>query len=249
MSASKVAFITGANRGIGFETAKGLAAKNVHVIVGSRDKVQGEEAAAKIRAAGGKADALECDVKNFAHHGRAAQFIQGKFGKLDILVNNAGIMIEADDASVERENRTSTTDMKVLRETFEVNFFAPVALTQTLLPLIKLAPAGRIVNVSSLLASLTLNADPKSLIYDRKIFAYDCSKTALNAFTVHLAQELKGTKIKVNSGEPGWVKTRMGGESAMLGVEEGAKTSLALALLDENGPTGAFLHAGEAVPW
>jgi NAD(P)-dependent dehydrogenase (short-subunit alcohol dehydrogenase family) len=137
----------------------------------------------------------------------------------------------------------------ILRQTFETNFFAVVALTQTLLPLIRKAPAGRIVNLSSVLGSLTLHSDPASPIYDKKAFAYDASKTALNAFTVHLAQELRGTKIKVNSAHPGWVQTDMGGPAAPLALSEGGKTSVQLATLPDDGPTGGYFHLGQPLPW
>jgi NAD(P)-dependent dehydrogenase (short-subunit alcohol dehydrogenase family) len=115
--------------------------------------------------------------------------------------------------------------------------------------LIKKSTAGRIVNLSSILGSLTLHTDPTSPIYESKAFAYNASKTALNAFTVHLAHELKATNIKVNSAHPGWVKTDMGGEGAMMEVTDGAKTSVQLALLEDNGPTGGYFHMGETLPW
>ena len=138
---------------------------------------------------------------------------------------------------------------EVLRQTFETNFFAVVALTQTLLPLIRKAPAGRIVNLSSILGSLTLHADPKSPVYNGKAFAYDASKTALNAFTVHLAHELRDTKIKVNSAHPGWVKTEMGGSAAPMEVSDGGKTSVQMATLPDDGPTGGYFHLGKPLPW
>jgi NAD(P)-dependent dehydrogenase (short-subunit alcohol dehydrogenase family) len=137
----------------------------------------------------------------------------------------------------------------VLHRIFETNFFAQVALTQKLLPLIKKSAAGRIVNLSSILGSLTLHADPKSPIYHAKTFAYDASKTALNAYTVHLAYELRDTKIKVNSAHPGWVKTDMGGPEAPMDLTDGAKTSVALATLGADGPNGGYFHFREALPW
>ena len=127
--------------------------------------------------------------------------------------------------------KTSTLSPTILRETLDSNFFSPVALTQTLLPLIRKSEGGRIVNLSSILGSNTLDANPGSPIYDMKQFAYDASKTAFNSFTIHLAHELKDTKIKVNSAHPGWVKTDMGGPNATLEVSEGGKTSTRLALL------------------
>jgi NAD(P)-dependent dehydrogenase (short-subunit alcohol dehydrogenase family) len=243
-STKKVAFVTGGNRGIGLETAKQLAAQGVHVVIGARDLKKGLEIA---KSFGG--DAIAFEVNNLEHHKDAARYFETKHGRLDILVNNAGIMIEAEDASAERVNRTSTLPTDILKKTFDTNFFAPVALTQTLLPLIKKSDAGRIVNLSSILGSLTLHATPDSPIYDSKIFAYDTTKAALNSFTIHLAQELKDTKIKVNSAHPGWVKTEMGGENGMLEVPDGAKTSVQLALLGEDGPTGGFFHLGDSLPW
>ncbi len=139
--------------------------------------------------------------------------------------------------------------MSALHKTLETNFFAQVALRQTLLPLIRLSPAGRVVNLSSILGSLTLHSTPGSPIYDAKSFAYDASKTALNAFTVHLAHELRNTSIKVNSAHPGWVKTEMGGENAPMEIVDGAKTSVQLAMLPADGPTGGFFFLGERLPW
>jgi NAD(P)-dependent dehydrogenase (short-subunit alcohol dehydrogenase family) len=128
-------------------------------------------------------------------------------------------------------------------------FFAQVSLTNTLLPLIRKSEAGRIVNLSSILGSLALHADPNSPIYHAKSFAYDASKTALNAYTVHLAYELRDTNIKVNSAHPGWVKTDMGGAQAPMELSEGGKTSAALATLPDDGPSGGYFHLGKPLPW
>ncbi len=245
----KIAFVTGANRGLGFETARELAEKGVHVVVGARNATQGEVAAKKLRDQGHHADTIAFDVTRKEDLEKVFLFFQEKFGRLDILVNNAGTMLDASSASGDRTNRTSTTSPEILRTTFDVNFFGPIALTQTLLPLLKKSTAGRIVNLSSILGSLSLHSDPESPIYDGKVFAYDASKTALNAFTVHLAHELKNTNIKVNSAHPGWVKTEMGGPMAPLEVSEGGKTSVELALLPENGPSGGFFHRGNTLPW
>jgi NAD(P)-dependent dehydrogenase (short-subunit alcohol dehydrogenase family) len=139
--------------------------------------------------------------------------------------------------------------MSMLRETFEINFFAVVDLTQKLLPLLRRSDASRIVNLSSILGSLTLHATEGSPIYNAKTFAYDASKAALNSFTIHLAHELHGTNIKVNSAHPGWVKTEMGGEGAQMEIGEGARTSVQLATLADDGPTGGYFHMGEPLPW
>jgi len=250
-SQDKVAFITGANKGIGLETARGLGKLGIAVVIGSRDEAKGRAAADKLRAEGiEKVEAVQFDVTRPEHHQKIVRHVEGRYGKLDILVNNAGVALEdADFGAPGGFNTTTTVRPEVLRSIFETNFFAVVALTQALLPLIRRSPAGRIVNLSSILGSLTLHADPSSGIYDKKAFGYDASKTALNAFTVHLAQALCGTPIKVNSAHPGWVKTDMGGSAAPMEVAEGGKTSVQLATLPHDGPTGGYFHLGEPLPW
>ena len=250
-SQDKVAFITGANKGIGLETARGLGELGIAVVIGSRDEAKGRAAADTLKAEGIKnVEAVRFDVTRPEDHQEIARHLEDRYGKLDILVNNAGVMLEdADFGAPGGFNTTPTVTPDVLRRTFETNFFAVVALTQTLLPLIRKAPAGRIVNLSSILGSLTLHSDPSSDIYDKKAFAYDASKTALNAFTVHLAQALRGTPIKVNSAHPGWVKTDMGGSAAPMEVSEGGKTSVQLATLPDDGPTGGYFHLGQPLPW
>lgn len=241
---AKVALITGANKGIGLETARQLGKLGVTILAGARDLKKGEEAAEVLRGIGVDARAVKLDVVSEADRAAVAKLIEKDFGRLDILINNAAVMLDPRTG-----NATSTTPMAVLRDTFEPNLFAVVALTQALLPLIRKSPAGRIVNLSSILASLSLHATPGSPIYDAKTFAYDASKSALNAFTIHLAHELRETKIKVNSAHPGWVKTDMGGEGAQMEIIDGAKTSVELATLADDGPTGGFFHLGKALPW
>jgi NAD(P)-dependent dehydrogenase (short-subunit alcohol dehydrogenase family) len=249
MSKQKIAFITGANRGIGFETARELAEKGIRVIIGARNAADGDTAAKKLKDKKLPADFIQFDVNNYADHKKAAKYFEEKFGRLDILINNAGVMKDAQDASGSRAANASTVSIDIVKNTFETNFFAPVALTQTLLPLIRKSEAGRIVNLSSILASLELHSNPKSPIYDSKLFAYNSSKTALNAFTVHLAHELKDTNIKVNSAHPGWVKTEMGGPNATMELAEGGKTSVQLALSSADGTTGSFVHLNQPLPW
>lgn len=241
---AKVALITGANKGIGLETARQLGKLGIKIVVGSRDLARGEAAAEVLRGVGVDARAIKLDVTKRADRVAAAKTIKKEFGRLDVLVNNAAVMLDPRSG-----NATSTTPLKLLRDTFETNFFAIVELAQRLLPLLRKSPAGRIVNLSSILASQTLHATPGSSIYDAKTFAYDASKAALNSFTIHLAHELQGTKIKVNSAHPGWVKTEMGGEGAQMEIVDGAKTSVQLATLPEDGPTGGYFHMGEALPW
>jgi len=244
----KIAFITGGNRGLGFQTALALGQTGIHVVIGSRDLAQGEQALARLRAAGVDADILLFDITRSASHKSAFAYFKSKYGRLDILVNNAGIAAGTFPGAGP-EHSAAEVPPDLLHKVFETNFFAQVALTGKLLPLIKKSPAGRIVNLSSILGSLTLHADPKSPIYDSKTFAYDASKTALNAFTIHLAHELRNTKIKVNSAHPGWVKTDMGGPHATMELADGAKTSVALATLPDDGPTGGFFHLGQPLPW
>ena len=246
MANEKIALVTGASKGIGLETVRQLAAKGVHVLLGARTLAKATEAAAPLQAIGLPVEPIELDVANAAHIAAAAQAISSKFGRLDILVNNAGIMVESVDWSL---NTTATVAPDILRQTYDTNFFGVVALTQALLPLVLKAPAGRIVNLSSIMGSLTLHATEGSPIYNSKPFAYDSSKSALNAFTVHLAHALKDTPVKVNSAHPGWVKTEMGGEGAMMEIADGATTSVDLALLPADGPTGAYIHLGKPLPW
>ena len=244
----KIAFVSGANRGIGLETVRGLGELGVTVLLGARSLTNGEKAAGELRRQGiSSVETIEFDVREQAHHRRVASLLDKRAG-LDILVNNAAIELEGADFGAPF-NDTSTVSESVLRRTFDVNFFAVVSLTQTLLPLLRRSPAGRIVNLSSILGSLTLHSDPASRIYHVKSFAYDASKTALNAFTVHLAAELRDTSIKVNSAHPGWVKTELGGPSAAMDLDQGGRTSVQLAMLPADGPTGGYFHLGEPLPW
>ncbi len=241
----KVALITGANKGIGLETARQLGQQKIVVVVAARDQAKADRTAKTLEAEGIDARPLKLDVTNAGDRQAAVKFLEDNFGKLDILINNAGIMVGGSWG----ENSSTTVTGDNLRQTFETNLFAPVLLTQALLPLLKKAPAARIVNLSSILGSLALHSDPKSPIYNSKEFAYDASKTALNAFTVHLAHALRDTKIKVNSAHPGWVKTDMGTDAAPMEITDGAKTSVALATLPDDGPTGAYIHLGKPLPW
>ena len=244
METTKVAFITGANRGIGFETAKGLGEVGIKLVLGVRDLAKGATAVKELQALGYQAEAIHYDASQAKSADDAFEHLNKHYGKLDILVNNAGILQEPLLGS-----NSSTVSIQVLQETFQTNLFAVVDLTQKLLPLIKKAPAGRIVNLSSILASLTLHSTPNSPIDPAKAFAYNASKTALNAYTVHLAHELRDTNIKVNSAHPGWVKTELGGSSAPIELADGGKTSVLLATLASDGANGGFSHMGENLPW
>lgn len=246
MTTKKIALVTGANRGIGFETVRQLAKENIKVLLGARNEERGKEAESKLKNEELDVEFVQLDVDNEATHETAAKYIEETFGRLDILVNNAGMI--ADEYSNGAPAPASQTSAQAFRKTFDTNFFNTVAITQKLLPLIKKSEAGRVVFLSSSLGSLTLHSDPKSDIYDYKVPAYNISKTALNGYAVHLAHELKDTPIKVNAAHPGSVVTdsNVNGE---IGVEEGAKTSVALATLPPDGFTGKFIYLGQELPW
>jgi len=246
MTTKKIALITGANRGIGFETARQLGQQGIKVLIGARSEEKGLEAESTLKNEGLDAEYIRLDVNNPATHESAAKFIDATYGRLDILVNNAGIFVDetVDGSPVP----ASATSGEVFRKTFDTNFFSTVELTQKLLPLIRKADAGRIVFLSSALGSLTLHSDPKSPIYNWKVPAYDISKTALNGYAVHLAQELRDTAIKVNAAHPGSVVTDMNA-AGDIPVEEGAKTSVQLATLPADGYSGRFVYQGEELPW
>lgn len=242
----KIALVTGANKGIGLETVRQLGKKDITVLVAARSLANAEAAADELKAEGIDAHPVQLDVTNNDDITRLITHIGAAYDKLDILVNNAGIIQGETFGGVNSTTDVSQADMK---DTFETNFFGVVNLTQRLLPLLKKSEAGRIVNLSSILGSLTLHADSSSPVYASKSFAYNASKTALNQFTVHLAALLKDTNIKVNSAHPGWVKTTLGGESAPMSVRVGAKTSVDLATLPDDGPTGKYIHMGKELPW
>jgi NAD(P)-dependent dehydrogenase (short-subunit alcohol dehydrogenase family) len=245
MSDVKVALITGANKGLGLETARQLGKLGYVALLGSRDPLKGEVAARQLRHEGIDARVMKLDVTRPGDLRATVTCIEKDFGKLDVLVNNAGVMIEKGWT----QNRTSEIKVEDLRATFEANVFAVVALTTALLPLLKKADAARIVNVSSILGSVGLQATPDSPTYATKLYAYNASKAALNMYTIHLAHELRKTKIKVNSAHPGWVKTDLGGHGAPMSVVDGAKTEVTLATLPDDGPTGGFFHMGKAIAW
>jgi NAD(P)-dependent dehydrogenase (short-subunit alcohol dehydrogenase family) len=244
-SNTTVALVTGSNKGLGFEMSRQLAQQGVTVLIAARKLQAAEEAATILKNEGLKAEAIVLDVSDHAQIQTAVQEIGNKFGKLDILINNAGVML--DGAWI--ISNASSVSIDIIRKTFDTNFLALVEVTQALLPLILKSARGRIVNMASIEGSLTLHADPNSPIYDAKPFAYDASKAAVNSFTVHLAHELRNTSVKVNSAHPGWVKTELGGDGAMMDITEGAKTGVQLATLPDDGASGGFFHLGQPVPW
>ena len=243
MSTKKIALITGANKGIGLETARQLGQQGITVLAGARDETKARQAAEELSKAGLDAQGIVIDVNDADSIQKAAARIERDYGRLDILVNNAGVMID------DPKKKPSDQSLEVWRKTFETNLFGLIATTQAMLPLLRKSAAGRIVNLSSILGSIHFHATPGSPIYDMKMPAYDVSKSAVNAYTVHLAYELKDTAIKVNAAHPGWVKTEMGGEGATMEITDGAKTSVALATIGTDGPNGAYMHMGETLPW
>lgn len=241
----KIALITGANRGIGFETARQLGQQGIKVLIGARTEENGKEAEAKLKAEGFDAEFILLDVDDPKTHASAAKYVEDKYGKLDVLINNAGVLLEENNGAAVQASKTSPD---IFRKTFDTNFFNTIAVTQEFVPLIKKSDAGRIVFLSSGLGSLNLHSDPNSPIYNYKLPAYDISKTALNGYAVHLAYELKDTPIKVNAAHPGSVVTDMNARGD-IPVEEGAKTSVDLATLSADGYTGKFIHLGQELPW
>ena len=246
-SNSKIALVTGATRGIGLETVRQLAQAGVHTLLAGRDGARASEAALNLQRDGLPVEAIALDVTDATSIAAAVQAVEQRHGRLDILVNNAGIM--ADDPT----KPPSQQSAEAWRTTFDTNVFGLIETTKAFLPLLRKSDAGRIVNVSSALGSVTLHSDPSSFIYDFKVPAYNVSKSAVNAWTVQLAYELRDSKVKVNTIHPGYVKTDMnnsGGEQrGELEVPEGARTSVKLALIDDNGPNGGFFYFDEVLPW
>ena len=238
-----IALVTGANKGIGLEICRQLAQKGFHVLLGSRDQARGQEAAASLARDGAEVEPMVIDLAAPATFEKARKLIEERFGRLDVLINNAGIG-EPEDFQRTAEN----VSIETLRRTFETNFFGLVDLTQRLLPLLRRSEHPRIVNQSSILGSLTEHSDPNSVIGDIHALAYDASKTAVNAFTVHLAKILRGSSIKVNSAHPGSVKTDLN-PMGDLSLEDGARTAVTLAILGDDGPSGGFFHDGKTLPW
>jgi NAD(P)-dependent dehydrogenase (short-subunit alcohol dehydrogenase family) len=238
----KVALVTGANKGIGYEVARQLGKEGITVFVGARNAELGEAATAKLTADGADARSIELDVTKPETITKAAETIRRERGKLDILVNNAGIVDKADGPP-------GTADPEAVRRVLEVNFFGVLAVTQAMLPLVRNSASGRIVMVSSGLGSLTWNADPQWAFAGIKRMGYNGSKAILNMMTVQLAWELRDTPIKVNTVNPGYTATDLNGNTGTQTVEEGAAETVRQALVADDAPTGGFFETGGAVPW
>ena len=243
---AKIALITGANRGLGFETARQLGRTGIRTIIGARDAAKGAAAAENLRDEGIDAHAVELDVRSGASVRAAAQRIRGEHGGLDILINNAGILPEATAAS------TDPMDADVFRETYETNVFGAVNVINEFLPLLRESDAGRIVNVSSTMGSLADQGDPSSPYDALGVPAYRTSKLALNGITVALAKQLADTPIKVNAICPGSVQTDLAPgnrEQAPDTPEEGSRIVVEMATVGEDGPSGRFVDRDGVVAW
>jgi NAD(P)-dependent dehydrogenase (short-subunit alcohol dehydrogenase family) len=250
MHNNPVALVTGANKGIGLQIAKDLAARGFTVLVGSRNLELGQKAA---KSVGANARAIRLDVTNQASIAAAAERIRNEFGRLDALVNNAGVSHAGTPGrsleKIMKSIRPSVASLDEVRAVFETNVFGVIAVTQAMLPLLREAPAGRIVNVSSVMGSLTLTADPNLPLRAMANVVYSPSKSALNAITLAFALELESTRIKVNAVCPGYTATDINNFEGTRTVEEAAREPVRLALLDENGPTGAFSNEDGPLPW
>src|SRR5580698_9050741 len=227
-----VALITGGNKGIGYETARGLGTKKIVVLIGARDASRGQAAADKLKVEGIDARFVPLDVTSKESIGRAAQWIENQFGHLDILVNNAGIG--------EWGTKPSEVDLAKVREVYDTNLFGPIAMTKAMRPLLRRSKHGRIVNVSSSLGSLSMANDPKSPISQFLALGYNTSKTALNSMTVQFANELRGTEIKVNAVCPGYCATDINGHSGPRTAAQGAIAPVRYATLGDDGPSGGY---------
>ncbi|SEC27446.1 SDR family oxidoreductase [Terriglobus roseus] len=236
---AKIALVTGANKGIGYEVSRQLAEKGYTVLLGARDVKLGEAAAAKLQ---GNVSVIHIDLASPETSTAAARQIEEKYGVLDVLVNNAG-MIDWTDGP------PSTTKVDAVRKIFDTNFFGTIEVTQAFLPLVKKSSAGRIVNVSSGLGSLAQNGDTAWPFAEVKALGYCSSKAALNMMTVQLAYELRATPVKVNSADPGYTDTDLNNHGGHQTVAEGSEAIVRLATLDENGPTGGYFDRNGRVPW
>jgi len=239
----KVAFVTGANRGIGFETAKQLLALGYFVYIGSRDKAKGLEAVESLKSSGfSNVACIELDVTNINSIRAAKKELEKKTACLDVLINNAGI-------SGGFPQPPTHISIEMLKEVFETNFIAPIQMIQQFMILLQLSKEPRIVNVTTELSSITNNGDPNWEFYAYNPAAYGPSKTALNAYTVMLAKELKETNLKVNCVCPGFTKTAFNNYMGKKPVEQGAGAIVKYATIDSTGATGKFFNEDGEIAW
>lgn len=245
----KVTLITGADKGIGFETAMALAKAGQQVWLGSRSQNRAKQAVDKIRQAGYHAEGLVLDVTKQSEIDRAEQLISEKIGYLDILINNAGIALD-------NHEEAATLPIDVMQKEFDVNFFGTVRMIQAFIPLLTNAKSAKIINISSNMGSLGLASDKNSRFYQVSSLGYQASKAAVNVATITFAKELEDTGITVNSVDPGWTATSFGGRDlnqpvpqGMQSVDEGAAQIIKLATDADNQLNGAFTENVGYLPW
>ncbi|TKT82595.1 SDR family NAD(P)-dependent oxidoreductase [Aquamicrobium sp. LC103] len=242
MTHTKIALVTGANKGIGLEIARRLAQSGVAVLMGARDMRRGRDAASALAGAGLDVEAIGIDLNDETTIAAAAENIAARYGRLDILVNNAGIVDAADGPP-------SAAPIAAARRLMETNFIGTLAVTQAMLPLLRRSRAGRIVNLATTLGSLAINGDPTSPYYEARLIGYNASKAALNMLTVQLAAELRGTSIAVNSVAPGYVRTDLTAHNGFMTPEEGARLPVEYALLGDDAVSGRFVEPAGNAPW
>jgi len=230
----KVALVTGANRGIGFEVCRQLAKKDIRVILTARDEFKGKSAATKLKDEGFDITFHPLDVTDEESINRIKRFVMETFSRLDILVNNAGVLLDEGMHGLD-------VPLEIVRKTFDTKVFGPLRMCQAFIPLMKMNKFGRIVNFSSILGQL----DSMEGGYP----AYRISKTAVNAVTRILADEVRDLNILINSVHPGWVRTDMGGTNATRAIEEGAQTPVWLCLLPDGGVSGKFFYDNREIAW
>lgn len=245
MSEMKLALVTGANKGIGYEIATGLGALGYRVGVGARDEARRESAVEKLRAAGVDAFGVPLDVTGDQSVTDAVELIERRAGRLDVLVNNAGISGEMGPGWGQDP---TTLDLEVVRTVVETNVIGVIRVTNAMLPLLRRSTSPRIVNVSSSVGSLTRQADPDIEI-GPVMAAYAPSKSYLNAVTVQYARQFAGSNILVNAACPGLVATDFTGFLGPRTPEQGAATAIRLATLPEGGPSGSFFEDDGVIPW
>ena len=233
--------ITGANKGIGLETARQLANAGYHIYLGCRDKERGEEAVELLHSEGLKdVELVLIDVTSEQSVQQAYDELAKRIDYLDVLINNAGIPGDFPQSA-------SNTPDKTFKDVFEVNLFSVARVVRIFVPLMQNAPNPRIVNVTSDLGSLTLHSDPTWRHYDVKTAAYGPSKSALNAYTIALAYELKN--FRVNAVNPGYTATDFNNNQGYKTVEEGAAPIVENAMIGNNGPTGKYFSDYGITPW
>lgn len=237
---TRIALVTGANKGIGLEIARQIAQAGVHVIIGARNSDRGKAAVANLASQGLAVQSVLIDLNDHASITGAAQTIRAEHGRLDILINNAGIVDPQDGPPTQGAPAAA-------RRIVDTNFVGTLAVTQAMLPLLRQAPNARIVNLSSALGSLAVMGDPTSPYYSARLIGYNASKAAVNMLTVQLAAELQGTGIIVNSVAPGYVKTDLTGHNGFMTAEEGARLPVQYALSGEE--TGRFVEPAGGLPW